>query len=134
MTITEQEYFDRVCERLRDGTGPAIEQCNDSFRRCVYLTTDCLKCAIGIFIPDGHLAQQYLGGALSLAEEFPDLAGIAWPATRDGLDLAEVLQQAHDASPHWDGTVFIAEGALEAIAAEFGLVYTNNSESAIRKD
>lgn len=132
--ITEQEYFDRVCERLRDGTGPAVNTNGDSFRMCIYLSADGLKCAVGIFIPDGHPAQRLSVGVLSLAETFPDLAGVAWPATRDGLDLAEVLQQAHDASPHWDGTVFIAEGALEAIAAEFGLVYTNNSESAIRKD
>lgn len=132
--ITEQEYFDRVCERLRDGTGPAIERRSYAFGACLYLTADGLKCAVGIFIPDGHPAQQRVGGILSLAQTFPDLAGVAWPATRDGLELAEVLQQAHDAAPHWDGTVFIAEGALEAIAAEFGLVYTNNSESAIRKD
>lgn len=133
MTITEQEYFDRVCERLRDGTGPAIHT-HGAFRLCVYLTPHCLKCAVGIFIPDEHPAQHYVGGVLSLAETFPDLKGVAWPATRDGLELAEVLQQTHDAPPHWDGTAFTAERELEAIAQQFGLVYTNNSESAIRKD
>lgn len=139
-TITEQEYFDRACERLRDGTGRAIHD----GRACEYLTKDGRKCVVGIFIPDGHPAQAFTGSVPRLAGRYPDLAGIAFPGdvTGRGLALAFRLQGAHDSAKNWEGCKFIGEPALASIAARFNLTYTpparpaetnnNNNEEGAR--
>lgn len=40
---------------------------------CRYLTADGRKCAVGLFIPDGHEAQGYQGAAEDLLARFEDL-------------------------------------------------------------
>lgn len=43
---------------------------------CVYLDNNGNKCAVGMFIPDGHSAQQYLGDADQLFSRHRDLLEI----------------------------------------------------------
>lgn len=43
-------------------------------KTCVYLTSTGRKCAVGLFIPDGHEAQQYSGTSVLMIEAHPDLA------------------------------------------------------------
>ncbi len=126
MTITEQEYFDRACERLRDGTGRAV----GARGKCEYLTEDGCKCVVGVFIPDGHTAQRSGLSVVSLAERWPRLAGIAWPDTSDGLTLASRLQECHDDKNSWDGSEFIGESVLVDLARRYDLTYATPARPA----
>jgi hypothetical protein len=63
--------------------------------RCVYLTHDGNKCAVGCFIPDGHPAQRSNDVAYGLIHGFPDLAA-SMPLAVDGLSY---MQSQHDYCP-----------------------------------
>lgn len=41
--------------------------------QCKYLTKDGNKCAVGLFIPDGHQAQNYVCDVINLITSFPTL-------------------------------------------------------------
>ena len=59
---------------------------------CEYLTKDGKKCAVGIFIPDGHKAQTMEGSVRDLLHKFKDLLDIM-PLNSNSLFL---LQKYHD--------------------------------------
>ena len=115
--MTAQEIFDKVCDRLRDGTGQALGE-----HACEYLSRKGLKCAVGIFIPDGHLAQNFEGGIDLLLEEYPNsLPGFL--ELNKGL-LAE-LQEVHDNPQNWDDLHFnqYGEKHLKCVANDLNLTY-----------
>lgn len=62
---------------------------------CAYLAPDGSKCAVGLFLPDGHPGQQHRGALRSLLENYPEL--------QDALPLASdymrILQNSHDRGP-----------------------------------
>lgn len=45
----------------------------DELETCLYLNDEGKKCVVGLFIPDGHLGQRYIGCALSLLYHHRDL-------------------------------------------------------------
>ena len=89
--------IDRVLEVIEtEFKGKAF----NSDGQCMYLTNDCKKCMIGMFIPDGHEAQYYTGIAACLIESFPDLK--EYMPTDDESILSQ-LQQVHDES--WEYSI-----------------------------
>lgn len=118
--MTLQEYFDKTVEHLRTLDGQAREP---GTSRCLYLTPDKRKCAVGAHIPDGHPAQRWMGGVEDLVEIYPDLVGVAAPGHPDGLFLAERLQETHDNEGNWDSTAFVGEDELVQIADDYDLTY-----------
>ncbi len=121
MKITMQEYFDKTIEHLASMPHRATKKGLLGVYRCSYLTPEGLKCAIGCHIPDGHEAQSINGGVQMLAEDCPDLAGVAWPDTDNGIDLASKLQGAHDNDLNWDDDGFCGWEDLFSLAAHYGL-------------
>lgn len=123
--MTPQECFDRVVERLRDGTGRAAKVCADGLidSVCMYLTPDGKKCAIGIFIPDGHEAQNFGGSVFHLVAYYPDIREIFAGINTYSL---RVLQGIHDYHGGWTGDVFNERGEAELrrFARDYGLTYT----------
>ncbi len=117
--MTRQEIFDKVCERLRDGTGRAM-RCDGS-EACVYLNKDGLKCAVGIFIPDGHPAQAFMFEVYELLSNYKDLPSFLY----EGVELLKICQLIHDNKLHWHGKTFlpVGEDRLRTLAADFGLEY-----------
>lgn len=65
---------------------------NESLVSCQYLTEDGKKCAVGLFIPEGHAGQNYQGGAILLLERHSDLI-TEMPLRLNDLLL---LQRIHD--------------------------------------
>ena len=61
--------------------------------RCEYLTKDGRKCAIGIFIPDGHEAQEDENTVIITLGTYPDLWD--YMPSQDGTKLRE-FQIFHD--------------------------------------
>lgn len=64
---------------------------------CKYLTKDGKKCAIGLFIPDGHDAQDNGDTIDSLLIEYPDLKAYM-PSTN--IDFLLAFQDVHDEKLH----------------------------------
>lgn len=120
MTIDMQDYFDKTVAHLSSMKGPSYQK--DS-PYCAYLGVDGSRCAVGVHIPDGHPALDFLGSVSELAFFFPELADIAWPNSQSGLDLAQDLQEAHDDVLNWDDRGFCNFEALEKIADEYDLEY-----------
>lgn len=85
--MNKQEIIDTINEKF---TGQAV---NDKFGTCQYLTEDGRKCAIGMFIPDGHPAQHKITDVISLLNEYPDL-GRYMPF--DNLNTLNKFQDCHD--------------------------------------
>ncbi len=69
---------------------PAVRAPDDS--SCVYLAPDGNKCAVGMFIPDGHAGQNLANTADELLVHYPDLVALM-PFGPEGLVS---LQTAHD--------------------------------------
>jgi hypothetical protein len=112
--MTAQEVFDAVCVRLRDGTGRALD-CNG----CAYQTSDGMKCAIGIFIPDSKYDKVIEGYNISgyMVEFYvPALVGL-------DIDFLRTLQSCHDGVSYWNGPNYFAEWKLKEVAKEYGLIY-----------
>jgi len=120
-SITKQEFFTKAVEHMRKQGKQAI--CAEG--RCVYLTPDGLKCVIGSFIPDGHPAQVSTLSIGGLSEDHPDLKGIAWPAGRVGLKLAQNMQLIHDCDSNWNDGGFgeNGENRVKLIAEKYQLEY-----------
>lgn len=82
----------------REFKGKSINGCS-----CKYLTEDDKKCAIGLFIPDGHEAQDFDGGVSSLLRKYSYLIPlmpskdidklIKFQKTHDGLDESLTVEQ-----------------------------------------
>lgn len=65
---------------------------NHSRTACVYLNDEGNKCAIGLFIPDGHPGQQLNDCATVLFRQFPDLKHLMPLPVR----YMDTLQRVHD--------------------------------------
>ena len=77
--------------------GKAVEKASSSIykngERCCYLTKDGKKCGMGIFIPDGHEAQEDENTVIGTLGTYPDLWD--YMPSQDGTKLRE-FQQFHD--------------------------------------
>lgn len=92
--LSEQEIFDRAAEHLIKQNAVAMDDGNFI---CAYLNSKGQKCAIGIFIPDGHEAQLARKTVYNLLLEYPDLQNILGPVTDNRrYQFLTDLQQLHD--------------------------------------
>ncbi len=90
----------KIIQHIKDNfKGKAFNYSNPKDRKCgaevcVYLTKDGRKCAVGLFIPDGHNGQRHIGTVSGLLFRFPDLSDVM------PLDTSSMsgLQRAHDES------------------------------------
>lgn len=73
----------------RPGNGPAVREDGET---CTYKSPNGDKCAVGLFIPEGHQGQEHWGNARTLLTKFPDLEALM-PLEPQGLGE---LQLAHD--------------------------------------
>ena len=65
--------------------------------KCAYLTKDGKKCAVGIFIPEGHEAQTFAKNVAHLLFKYTDLLDVL-PLNTEMLFL---LQKYHDQDPNF---------------------------------
>lgn len=116
--LTKQEVFDKVMERFLDHTGRAV----DERFFCMYKTEDGNKCAVGIFIPDGHDAQDFNGPVEELIEKFPTSLPEEIYAYEDMMCK---FQEVHDDLMSWDENEFTLGGCgkMKRLAEENGLEY-----------
>lgn len=80
-----------VEEREPAAADEPVQLCRGSTPFCSYLTRDGRKCAIGLLIPDGHIAQKFVGPVGALMESFPELFDAD---SRDGLE--NMQRDLHD--------------------------------------
>lgn len=121
--LTLQETYDKIVQHLRqlprqasDGPGSYVYQTHDE---------DKLRCAVGVLIPDGHPALDFLGPVSGLFAFFPELAkGIA--PTKDHKEMLREFQWLHDRSSLWNPTLDPkwGESAFEGMAKKFNLQYS----------
>ena len=126
LLLTPQEIFDTVVARLNDGTG----QAKDDLGTCKYLD-ECTgnKCAVGLFIPDGHDAQNYHGDVFGLVYEYYKGGPNELPALiYYNVDLLSRLQGVHDGDGNWFGNTFTGVGPLKGVADKHNLSYTHGLE------
>lgn len=93
MKYTTQNGFskDDILRRLDDEFlgKAAVEGFDD---RCVYLTREGKKCAVGLFIADGHPGQDFHGSVFELVAEYDDLLDVL-PLSLPGMTS---FQRTHD--------------------------------------
>lgn len=120
--MTEQEIFNKVVKRLRNGKGRAALR-GDNNNLCVYYDPDTgNKCAVGIFIRKNSKISSYIGDVYSLVEVYRDRV----PAIiRENADLFTDLQNVHDSTQNWDGNKFneCGEAVLRRVAKKYKLTY-----------
>lgn len=109
--MTNQEAFNIMVARLKDGTGRAMSTRTDD---CAYLNGDGHKCVVGCLLTDEQARQ---------AEDQLYSAAAVNRAFNLKLDEAmlRAVQQVHDDPSSWDGTQFVALTMLDVIAARFDL-------------
>ena len=120
--MNNQQIFDKVCERLRDGAGRAV----DSNRDCLYLhPVSGVKCAVGIFIKEGHKAQKFKGDIYGLLDKYTakEIFGFELE-NKESEYLLNKLQYIHDNEYNWDNDEFNNEHTLEHASKKFNLTYT----------
>lgn len=119
MPLSQQAIFDKVWQHFVVEKNPRATQKYHNVDRCAYLTPDGHKCAVGIFIPDGHPAQQFVGSASTLLGEYPDLRRIL---NGHGSFLNN-LQSAHDGdwSNELQQRIGDIEQALRRVAKHYDL-------------
>ena len=120
MDLGPQEIFDKVTDRLRDGTGRA-GYIFDGVFVCQYLDSTGNKCAVGIFIDDPS-AQTSGGGVHTLICRYGDVIPFFM---QKYSDLLSDLQAVHDHGGNWDKKIFNkwGEDYLVRIAAKYNLIY-----------
>jgi hypothetical protein len=88
--LTNQDYFDKTINHIvQQGDACMIGP------HCAY-RNGTKSCAVGYWIPEGHMANMSTGGVGSLVGKYQDLKGVAWPDTKNGIHLARALQWLHD--------------------------------------
>lgn len=112
-----QDFFNKTREHLlkqnkRAFPTPEDLKQNREFKptQCVYRSSNGLKCAIGVHIPDGHGAQLSHLGVEEMLEVNPDLYEVFGVEMTEGgpdsedIDFLEDLQILHDDTPPagWD--------------------------------
>lgn len=87
-TKTDMKY-----EIIKNYKGRAYDE---EIKKCMYLTGEGKKCAVGCFIPDtSRLAQKHMGGAHSLFDRYPKLSKVM-PLDASGMRR---FQAFHDYLP-----------------------------------
>lgn len=72
--ITLQDIFNAAWKHfVEQDNPPAVNRLGDNNYTCTYLTGDGRKCAVGLCIPDGHVAQQCICGFSDLIDINKDL-------------------------------------------------------------
>jgi hypothetical protein len=71
-------------------------QTEDGF--CIYKTEDGKKCAVGMFIPDGHSAANSITNVEGLLLDYPDLKKVMPFSERD----LRIFQNVHDQCDNLD--------------------------------
>jgi len=85
-------HIDDICRTIDEKfTGKAIS--NSGAPNCSYLNSKGQRCAIGLFIPDGHDAQKNANFIVSVLTEYPDLRPLM--PFQDVYKLME-FQRYHD--------------------------------------
>ena len=87
--MTKQEIINKINKEFK---GKAV-LCHE-IQECQYLTCDGEKCAIGLFIPEGHRAQESNKDIKHLLEEYPEL--LEYMPSKNINDLL-AFQWEHDA-------------------------------------
>lgn len=94
MALSTQEIFDRAAEHLIKQDAIAMDDTNWT---CAYLNGKGQRCAIGIFLPDGHEAQQSNKIIYTLLIDYPDLEEILGSYNdKERLQFLRDLQNVHD--------------------------------------
>ncbi len=119
-----QTYYDKTVDHLRQQGVRAT-----TGTTCTFSDACGRSCAIGAHIPKDHPASKMPGESFTwLREEYPELAGIAWPDTPQGVRLASRLQALHDRYINWNHKAgrfgLVGETHAQEIAELYGLVYT----------
>jgi hypothetical protein len=100
MKITKQEIFNRVVEHLSTQKTQSV----DLSGQCVYLDPRSgNKCAIGIFIPNGHEAADVIGSVKYLFNDYPDIEKLF---ENNSFSLLKDLQDLHDDCRNWNENGF----------------------------
>ena len=76
MKITPQNVFNAAWQAfIVEGRGPSIHSGRMIFgdSTCVYLNENGDKCAVGLCIPGGHPAQNFIGSVSKLWAKYPEL-------------------------------------------------------------
>lgn len=127
--LDTQTYFTKTVEYLR--TQPT--RCVNEAGNCVLRNGKDNRCAVGYWIPDGHPSLSVTGSLSKLVEAHPELAGVAWPDTAEGIRLASALQGLHDYDRYrrLDGGGLNARGEIRTkeIAQVFNLTYRSPEET-----
>lgn len=84
---------------------------------CTYLAANGNKCAVGMFIPDGHRGQEYEGFVTGLLGLYPDLKSVM-PLVVEGL---ATLQMCHDQET----------GVLDTYGREYTPQFKGNAKAAM---
>ena len=84
---TKERILEVIKARTHDGPSICTKE-----KYCVYKAIDGNKCAVGLFIPEGHPGQTYEGTVKSLVHLHPDLRDFM------PLDIRSLheLQRVHD--------------------------------------
>ena len=100
---TKQKILDVIRAR------PFEDRAMDNDGNCVYLAPDGNKCAVGLFIPDGHDGLTYKGSIYELLKACPDLYTYM-PLNVGGMDT---LQLTHDGDNEvYEGSRFTCKAAM----------------------
>jgi hypothetical protein len=116
--MTNQEAFDKMMKHLRSLSGQSLNR--HGF--CAYNGS---MCAIGVLMTDEE--QQDYGGYYEDVENLlREMEGADRDSMLRGLDLhlLVAMQSLHDSKINWSGVSFKSEDEAEAIAKDYGLIYT----------
>lgn len=80
----------------RTGKGKAV----DKWGECQYLAPDGNKCAVGVFLPEGHEGQRIRGDIYTLIHIYPDVEQ-HMPLEKGAMQM---LQATHDTATREDVT------------------------------
>jgi hypothetical protein len=96
--MTDQEFYDTpIAHLVKQGTR-AFQSTSGWDERCYYRTSEGLKCAAGVHIPDSLYTSEMEGWAIpNVVEDYPELAPY-FP----NLELAQDLQELHDSEFSWN--------------------------------
>jgi hypothetical protein len=89
---TKESIIEAIQTRMLD------HQSRSLAGRCVYLAPDGNKCAVGIFLPDGHPSQDAQLNVLPLTVAYPELLSVL-PLVTTAMGA---LQHMHDSSEFSD--------------------------------
>lgn len=118
--MTLQDTFDAVVNGLRKQEAFSVTKDGD----CLYRSLDGFKCAAGMLIEDKDYKQVWEGADVrepSLKKYLVDRG--------HNIDLVAALQSTHDFYA-CDGGFSGMEKTWEAIAVEYGLIYTPQAAAA----